>query len=263
MIAPIFILLLQSPAAPPAAPPIEAKPAFTLEKLAGNKWSLVVPPGGALLSDIAVELKSKLEVPVTVSKTLATARLKSGFNRPSMEEALTRLSPRAYIDYRATSGPAGKTMLTTVTLQDAAETAPPLPRESHTSMVFEGIPDDPTVETLEPLRQAADAQKMLEPLPPGPFLRISYQHGLVTLRAHQVTPAAIANDLAMRLSVAFTLHSGFDVGPTDLEITSVPVDELARWLPPGMSVLYRREASTRVVTPLRILMGEPPARPQQ
>lgn len=263
MIAPIFILLLQSPAAPQPAPPIEVKPAFALEKLAGNKWSLAVPNGGALLTDIAIELRSKLEVPVTVSKTLATGRLKSGFTRLSLEEALTRLAPRAYIDYRVTSGAAGKTMLTTITLQDAAETPPPLPRESHTSVVFEGMPDDPTVETLEPLRQAADAQKMLEPLPAGPFLRISYQHGLVTLRAHQATPAAIGNDLAMRLSVAFTLHSGFEAGPIDLEITSVPVDELARWLPPGMSVLYRREASTRVVTPLRVLMGEPPARPQQ
>ena len=234
------VLTTHAVAAPQTKPATRARLSVEVTNTAPGLLSLRAEQ--APLSAVAAELARRLEIKVTVSAALKSQPLTLTFDRLTLEEALIRLAPQVFADYETRTQPGAQPRCLAVYLQTVNEPLPAPHASLSTSseaIVMEGDTEAGTATGADTPTQAEQTE---------PPLRVTYEHQLLTVTAHQQPLATLLFAIAVKLGASFDV-SGSTLSaastelsdPVNASLPGLPVEAALRQLSPHLT-LYQREA---------------------
>ncbi len=231
-------------------------PSYTLNVSASRL--VTVRAEKARAADLAQALSKQLRLPVRLSAMVAGQTITLRLNRAPIEDLLQALAPQVYVDYEVRWDRPQDDWVG-VELTGFNEREPKTPVEQKAFMVLAGSTEDDAVteETLAKAEADTDEAKLRkEPAAEGPLLEVSVKGGLVSIRARRQMTAAIVLEAASKAGLGFETRGDLDPSLIDLDIRSMPMDQLPAALArPGFAVLMRRNLTAGTTRPVAVLLG--------
>lgn len=212
----------------PSPDPKAARPDYALRISTKDLTTISLKAEKIPLSNITAEISKKLKVPILLGPSAAKRQISTDFKGLPLESSMQLLAPHVLIDYEVNSSPGAPPQPVGIYLNDENDTPPAInaviPNNSQ-AVLIEGD----TEEGLE-----------TETAPKDQPLRITYERGVVTVKAKQQPLSVVLYKIASELGIPFELKG--DSGEVvDLDINKMPLEDAVLRMSPNVRLYVRAD----------------------
>ena len=223
----------------------ETKGTWQLKISKGQPQLLSLKADQALVSEIASELRRRLNVPVMLSPVMEKAHITLEFSATPLEGALRMIAPQPYVDYELTGDGAAPKL---VAIYLYALNEPP-PSDSavvtgtSSVLLIEGNTEDGVDGNTD-----KEAQEKA--------LSVKIERNQVTLHAHRQPLSVVLGELANKVDIPFEMP--YDSPElVDVDLSNATMEQVVRALSPNVHLYQRTDLQTYETRPLRIVLAPP------
>ena len=197
------------------------------------------------LGEVAERIAGKLGTKIDVSAAARNFRVTTELDQQPLDLTLRELAPQAYVDGVLTGG-TGKTVVLSIHLRTAGETAPPLEelaKRTSEVFMFSGDTEDAAIDPLEGK------------------LEVTYRNGRLRVFAKQQPLSVVVARIADTLGIPLELI-GDSLEMIDVSVSDATLEQTMSALTPSVKLYHRKDLATFRMTPVRLVVQAPePAKP--
>jgi hypothetical protein len=198
----------------------------------------------AKVSDIALELSHKLEIPVKVSPEASVQKVSLDINGLDLETTLRFLATQQFVDYVASGADMGYAKPLAIYLSSYNENPPPLNetvKSRSQALLVEG-------DTEEGTEEYEKRKKKEEPL------QIGFANNKLSVRAEKQPLSFVLSRIASEVGVPFEF-TGDSNEVVSITFKDYTVEQAIRALSPSALLYYRANLVNNEISPIRIVLA--------